>query len=152
MTLPLVGWLFRDAKVIPIAPRAEDEALMEKAFDLVAEELDEGGVVCIFPEGMVSRDGELNPFRPGIEKIIRRSPVPVVPMALKGMWGSFFSYFWGKPFAKPFKRIRSKIELEIGPAVAPETVTAQGLAEKVAALGEWKVPPPAYSKDEAADK
>ena len=144
MRLPLVGWLFRDAKVIPIAPRAEDASLMEKAFDLVEEELRDGGVICIFPEGMVSRDGNLNPFRPGIEKIIERSPVPVVPIALEGMWGSFFSYFWGKPLRKPFKRFRAKVKITFGEVVPPAEVSAQGLAERVAALGGWPVPPPAH--------
>ncbi len=151
MKLPLVGWLFRDAKVIPIAPRAEDPSLMDKAFDLVAEELDAGGVICIFPEGRVSRDGQLSPFRPGIEKIVARTPVPVVPIALTGMWGSFFSYFWGKPFSKPFQRIRAKVGLHIGPAIPPEDVTAAGLAEKVAALGQWEVPPPAHPAPSPSD-
>ena len=86
---PLMGWFFRDAKVIPIAPRSDDEALMNKAFDRVAEELEKGHIVCIFPEGGVTTDGKLQPFRPGIEKIIKRTPVPVIPMTLKGMWGSF---------------------------------------------------------------
>lgn len=141
MHLPLVGWLFRDAKVIPIAPRGEDESILEKAFDAVATELAEGGVICIFPEGMVSRDGNLNPFRPGIEKIIQRTPVPVVPVALKGMWGSFFSYFWGKPLSRPFARFRSRVELNIGEPIPPDQVTSQRLAERVAQLGEWDVPP-----------
>ena len=140
MHLPLVGWLFRDAKVIPIAPRAEDESVLQRAFDEVAAELEDGGVICIFPEGMVSRDGKLNPFRPGIEKIVARTPAPVVPMALKGMWGSFFSYFWGQPLSRPFSRFRSRVELNIGPALAPEDVTAERLAEQVARLGDWDVP------------
>ncbi|MEL7367827.1 MAG: MFS transporter [Myxococcota bacterium] len=141
MQMPLVGWLFRDAKVIPIAPRAEDSKVMEQAFDEVAEALAAEGVVCIFPEGMVSRDGELNPFRPGIEKMIARTPAPVVPIALIGMWGSFFSYFWGKPLSKPFQRFRSKVKVAIGEPMAPEKVTAAGLAKRVADLGGWAVPP-----------
>ena len=148
MKLPLVGWLFRDARVIPIAPRAEGADIMDKAFDAIAEELESGGVVCVFPEGMVSRDGNLNPFRPGIEKIVARTPAPVVPMALQGMWGSFFSYFWGKPLTKPFQRFRSQVHMEIGPPVAPDNVTATGLAETIATLGQWPVPPPAPPRPE----
>ncbi|HAA54776.1 MAG TPA: glycerol acyltransferase [Myxococcales bacterium] len=141
---PLMGWFFRDAKVIPIAPRSDDEALMNKAFDRVAEELEKGHIVCIFPEGGVTTDGKLQPFRPGIEKIIKRTPVPVIPMTLKGMWGSFFSRYYGKAMSKPFTRFRSNIELEIGEAIAPEDVTAQKLAEMVAEMGDFEVPPPAY--------
>ncbi len=141
MKLPFVGWLFRDAKVIPIAPRADDPKIMDRAFDEVAAELEEGGVVCIFPEGMVSRDGGLNPFRPGVEKIIRRTPVSVVPMALQGMWGSFFSYFWGKPLSKPFQRFRARVSITIGTPIPPQEVSAQGLAETVAAMGGWSIPP-----------
>lgn len=143
MRLPLLGWLFRDAKVIPIAPRSEGADVMQKAFESIAAELDEGGVICIFPEGRVSRDGRLSPFRPGIEKIVGQTPVPVVPLALQGMWGSFFSYFWGKPFSKPFQRFRARVELSIGPPIAAEAVTAQRLAEAVAALGGWPTPAPA---------
>ena len=52
-----------------------------------------GEIVGIFPEGRLTRSGELNPFRPGIERIVAETPVPVVPMALHGLWGSFFSRF-----------------------------------------------------------
>lgn len=152
LEMKFVGWLFRDAKVIPIAPRSDDPALMEKAFDRVAEELEDGQIVCIFPEGAVTKDGKLQPFRPGIEKIIKRTPVPVVPMALKGMWGSFFSRFYGKAMSKPFTRIRSNVELEIGEAIAPEDVTAQGLAAVVAEIGGFEVPAPAYPKDKPAEE
>ena len=151
MKLPLVGWLFRDARVIPIAPRVEGEEVMNKAFDEIAEELEQGGVVCFFPEGMVSRDGKLNSFRPGIEKIVKRTPVPVVPMALQGMWGSFFSYFWGKPLSRPFARFRTRIQLDIGPPLSPDTVTAEALAQRVAALGKWEVPPPAHAPPVAGE-
>jgi 1-acyl-sn-glycerol-3-phosphate acyltransferase len=91
LKLPFVGWLFRDAKVIPIAPAHENGETLEAAFDRIAEELEAGEVVCIFPEGKVTKDGAMNVFRTGVERIVRRTPVPVVPMALKGMWGSFFS-------------------------------------------------------------
>ena len=152
MKLPLLGWLFRDAKVIPIAPRAEGAEIMDMAFDAIAEELEAGGVVCIFPEGRVTRDGTLSPFRPGIEKIVKRTPAPVVPIALKGMWGSFFSYSSGKPFSRPFKRIRSKVELEVGPPISPTEVTAQGLAEVIAGMGHWDVPPPPHADGSPKDR
>jgi 1-acyl-sn-glycerol-3-phosphate acyltransferase len=88
---PLLGFIFRTAKAIPIAPAKEDPWLMEKAFVDIAQALHEGELVCIFPEGKLTRTGEMNEFRGGIAKIVERSKVPVIPMALRGLWGSVFS-------------------------------------------------------------
>lgn len=142
LKLPLLGWLFRDAKVIPIASAREDEHVVEAAFDRIAEELEAGEVVCIFPEGALSKDGRLSRFRPGVEKVVQRTPVPVVPMALIGMWGSFFSRKDGAPMRRPFRRVWSRIQLVIGTPIPPEQVTADGLAERVAALGGFAPPRP----------
>jgi 1-acyl-sn-glycerol-3-phosphate acyltransferase len=141
LKLPLLGWVFRDAKVIPISSAREDEHVMEAAFDRVAAELEAGEVVCIFPEGALTADGRLARFRPGLEKIVRRTPVPVVPMALIGMWGSFFSRKDGAPMHHPFRRAWSRVQLVIGPPIPPEQVTAERLAERVAALGGFEPPP-----------
>lgn len=89
--LPILRFVFRTAKAIPIAGRNEDPALMERAFELVDEALANGEVVCIFPEGGITRDGTIQNFRPGVDRILARRPVPVVPLALRGMWGSIFS-------------------------------------------------------------
>jgi len=89
--IPVLSFIFRTAKAIPIAGRNEDIELMNKAFDAVDQALADGEVVCIFPEGAITRDGAIAPFRPGVETILARRPVPVVPLALRGMWGSFFS-------------------------------------------------------------
>ena len=133
--LPLIGWLFRDAKVIPIAPAREQVEVMEAAFDRIAAELEAGEVVCIFPEGALTANGQMNRFRPGVEKIVQRTPVPVVPMALVGMWGSFFSRAGGAAMRRPFRRLWSKIQLVIDAPVPAEEVTADALALRVAALG-----------------
>jgi 1-acyl-sn-glycerol-3-phosphate acyltransferase len=138
---PLVGWVFRDAKVIPIAGGREDASLMEAAFDHIAAELEAGEVVCIFPEGAITRDGRMNRFRPGVEKIVQRTPVPVIPMAIVGMWGSFFSRFGGPAMRRPFRRVWSRIQVVIGAPVSPEGVTADGLAQRVAELGGIEAPP-----------
>jgi 1-acyl-sn-glycerol-3-phosphate acyltransferase len=138
--LPFVGWLFRDAKVIPIAPAHESERTMWEAFDRIAAELEAGELVCVFPEGKLTADGGLVAFRPGIEKIVRRTPVPVVPMAIVGMWGSFFSRKDGAPLRRPFRRVWSRVTLIAGPAVAPEQVTAHGLEVAVADLGGFALP------------
>jgi len=138
--LPLVRFLFRDAKVIPIAPGREDAGLKKRAYDRIAEELEHGELVFIFPEGGITNDGELQPFRPGIERIIERTPVPVVPMAVIGLWGSFFSRWGGRAMTKPFRRFWSRVTVKIGDPIPPEAVTAQILAETVAELGGWDPP------------
>lgn len=145
LKLPLLGWVFRDAKVIPISSAREDERRMEAAFDQIAAELEAGEVVCIFPEGAITADGRMSPFRPGVEKIVHRTPVPVVPMALVGMWGSFFSRKDGPAMRRPFRRVWSRIQLVIGPPVPPDQVTAEGLAQRVAALGGFAPPVPPES-------
>lgn len=134
--IPLLGWFFRDAKVIPIAPAKEGRETLEAAYDQIARDLADGEIVCIFPEGMVTKDGNMNAFRPGVEKILRRTPVPVVPMALCGMWGSFFSRKYGRAMSRPFRRFWSRITLVIGEVVPPEQATAAELQRRVATLGD----------------
>ena len=138
--LPLVRFLFRGAKVIPIASGRVDPELRQCAYDRIAQELGEGELVFIFPEGGITADGELQPFRPGIERIIERTPVPVVPMAVIGLWGSFFSRWGGRAMTKPFRRFWSRVTVKIGDPVLPEEVTAQGLAERVAELAGLEAP------------
>jgi 1-acyl-sn-glycerol-3-phosphate acyltransferase len=133
----LLSFFFKGGKVIAIAGAKEDPILMEKAFDKIAATLNEGEIICIFPEGKITYDGQLSPFRPGIERIIARNPVPVIPMALKGLWGSFFSRKYG-PAGTNYKilvqRFWSKVDLIIDGPEAPEMATAQALEEKVKRL------------------
>ncbi|HKU41553.1 MAG TPA: 1-acyl-sn-glycerol-3-phosphate acyltransferase, partial [Polyangiales bacterium] len=130
---PVVSLLFKQGKTIPIAPEREDKALLERAFERIAAELREGEIVCIFPEGKLTKDGAMNPFKGGIERIVRETPVPVVPMALTGLWGSMFSRKQG-PLVKLPRRFRSKLRLWIGEPVPPEHVTAAGLEASVREL------------------
>lgn len=129
--LPLIKYFFRLAKTIPICPPRADRELFEQSFVRIKQELDAGEVVCIFPEGRLSKDGELATFKKGIERIIADSPVPVVPMALEGLWGSFFSHKDGRALSKWPKRFRSKITLQVGEPVAAEQVTAARLQSQV---------------------
>lgn len=94
--LPLANFIFRTAKAIPIAPAKEDPELLEQAYDAIAEALENGELVCIFPEGGLTPDGDIQPFKPGIDRILKRTPVPVVPMALQGLWGTWFSRKGGR--------------------------------------------------------
>ncbi len=136
---PLLNFVFRTSKAIPIASAKEDPAMMERAFDEVARALDAGDLVGIFPEGKITADGNINPFRPGITRILARNPVPVVPMALRGLWGSFFSRKHGPAMTKPFRRgVLSKIELVTGTTVPAAEALPERLQTDVTALrGDW---------------
>ncbi len=137
---PIINFVFRHMSAIPIAPARDDAAMMEAAFEEVARALAAGELVAIFPEGRITDSGELYPFRPGVQRIVGRTPVPVIPMALQGLWGSFFSRKDGPAMSKPLRRgLFSKIALVVGAAVAPEAATPEHLQEVVAGLrGEWR--------------
>ncbi len=137
---PIVSFLFRTGKAIPIAPAKEDERLLNEAYEKVAEALAAGELVAIFPEGRITDTGELYPFRGGIRRILDRTPVPVIPLALKGLWGSFFSRRDGPAMSKPFRRgILSRIALEAAPAVASASATPESLQAVVQGMrGDWK--------------
>lgn len=132
--LPVLNFVFRTAGAIPIAGKYEDQELMEKAFDDIDRALRDGDLVCIFPEGKLTSNGDMNTFRPGVEQIIRTTPVPVIAMALKGLWGSAFSRHRSFILTRIIKGIRSKIDLVIAPSITPESVTAPCLQESVANL------------------
>ena len=136
----MLGWIFRTAKAIPIAPAKEDPWLMEKAFVDIAQALHEGDLVCIFPEGRLTTTGEMSEFRGGISKILERSQVPVIPMALRGLWGSLLTRDPGNLFERSFTRgLRSKLALAVGIPVPPQDATPDNLRTQVLALrGDWK--------------
>jgi 1-acyl-sn-glycerol-3-phosphate acyltransferase len=138
--MPLLGWIFRTAKAIPIAPAKEDPWLMEKAFIDIAQALHEGDLVCIFPEGKLTSTGEMNEFKGGIAKIVERSKVPVIPMALRGLWGHLLSRKQDHVFDRAFRKgWRSRLALAVGQPVAPHDVTPELLHAQVAQLrGDWK--------------
>jgi 1-acyl-sn-glycerol-3-phosphate acyltransferase len=138
--VPVLSFIFRTGKAIPIASAKENEALLNKAYEDIAKALEAGELVGIFPEGRITDTGELYPFKGGIKRIVDRTPVPVVPIALKGLWGSFFSRRGGAAMTKPFRRgLLSKIGLEVAPPVAAGAVTPEGLQAQVQQLrGEWR--------------
>ncbi|UCV03313.1 MFS transporter [Dechloromonas denitrificans] len=132
---PLLSYIFRHGRAIPIASAKDDPVLMEKAFAEVSAALSDGELVAIFPEGHITRDGELQPFRPGISRILAANPVPVIPMALSGLWGSFFSQIDGALMKKPFRRgMFSRIALHVAPPVPPEAATPAHLQAIVGRL------------------
>lgn len=134
--IPVLSWIFRTGRAIPIAPSKEDPTMKEKAFDAAAQALREGELVMIFPEGALTRDGEFRPFRGGFLEILKRQPAPVIPMALRGLWGSFFSHVeGGKAMVRPLRRgVLNQIELVVDAAIPPEQVTLEGVQAKVGDL------------------
>lgn len=125
--IPLLRFFFEHMRAIPIAGAMEDEQLMNEAFDRVDEELEAGNVVCIFPEGAITRDGKVQRFRPGIEKIIARRPVPVVPVALGRLWGSWFSRRTSGGLRKIPGRLFARVPITVGDPVPAQQVTAARL-------------------------
>lgn len=133
--LPLLSYIFRHSGAIPIASAKEDPALMEAAFVEVSTALKNGELVVIFPEGSLTPDGELKAFRSGVSRILANDPVPVVAMALSGLWGSYFSRIDGSAMKKPFRRgLFSPISLRAAPALPPEAATPERLHAEVLAL------------------
>ena len=132
---PLIKPVFRLASAIPIAGRSEDAAVLERAYDSIDAALADGEVVCIFPEGGLSRDGDMASFRTGVEKILERRPVTVVPMALRGLWGSVWSRRDSMMHrARLPRRFRARVKLVVGAPVEPAQASAQTLEEKVREL------------------
>ncbi len=132
---PFLGWVFRHAKAIPIAPAHEDPSALAAAYDACAAALAEGDLVCIFPEGKLTRTGDMNPFRHGVTEILGRTPVAVVPMALRGLWGSAFSRFPASGQERPLRRgLTSRLTLAVGEPIAAADATLERLQETVAEL------------------
>jgi 1-acyl-sn-glycerol-3-phosphate acyltransferase len=133
--IPVLRFIFRTAKAIPIAGRKENPVLLERAFDEVDRALAGGELVCIFPEGGLTRDGTIDTFRPGVEQILARRAVPVIPLALRGLWGSVFSRrdsALGR--SRLPRRFRSRIGLAAGIPLPADAASAPALEERVREL------------------
>ena len=132
---PVLNMIFRETRSIPIASAKDDPKVLEAAYDEIARGLAQGDLICIFPEGRVTDDGEIKAFRNGIKRIIDRTPVPVIPIGLRGLWGSFFGRQGGALIARVLRLgLFAKIGMHVGEPVAPADVTPAMLQEKVLAL------------------
>lgn len=135
--LPTLRRFLKRAGVIPIS--ASNRSSIRRAFSEVEQALAEGHIVCIFPEGQLTADGKIHEFMRGMDIILKRSPVPVIPMALKGLWGSYFSRVKGQACRGLPTRFWSRLEIEAGEPVAPLQATTQVMQEKVIQLrGDWR--------------
>jgi hypothetical protein len=122
--VPVLRFIFRSMKAIPIAGSKEAPEVLERAYEDIAAALADGQLVCIFPEGQLTRDGEIAPFRPGLVRILERTPVPVIPMALSGLWRSIFSRNRDK---WKVATLFPSISLTVGAALAPAGATPETL-------------------------
>ncbi len=138
--MPVLSFIFRTGRMIPIAPRKENPLLLERAYEEIDAALRAGDLVGIFPEGRITDNGDLYPFKPGVTRILARTPVPVVPLALRGLWGSFFSRIDGRAMSRPARlRPWRKVALVGGDVVAPAQATPEFLQQTVHALrGDWR--------------
>ncbi len=134
----LMKKLFMQAKVILICSQKDNPELYARAFQKMEEVLETGGIICVFPEGKITYDGEFSEFRPGILKLLKSVPVPVIPMALSGLWGSLFSRYDKTLLAKRPRKLWAKIYLDIGPAIAPSEVSIEKLLTAVQILRRFR--------------
>ncbi|MBW2369167.1 MAG: MFS transporter [Deltaproteobacteria bacterium] len=132
--LPVMNFIFRTAKTIPIESGLKNPAVCKEAFRQIAQALRAGELVCIFPEGCLTKTGEMTRFKSGIERIVSETPVPVIPLALKGLWGSFFSHKNGRAMKCLPRRFWSKVEIAAAAPVEPAQVKADYLFDIVAEL------------------
>jgi 1-acyl-sn-glycerol-3-phosphate acyltransferase len=143
--VPVLGWLFRLAKAIPIAPQKEDPAAYEEAFAQAVQVLREGDLLAIFPEGAITRDGTLQPFKGGVMKILEAArsegiDPPVIPMALTNLWGSYFSRVEVREgqnvaMVRPFRRgFFSRVGLNVGDAMPQADIQPETLQRRVSGL------------------
>lgn len=132
--IPLLRFLLKDAGVIPIASYKKNPELVDRAFQQIYEGLAQGDVICIFPEGQITRDGDLSPFRSGVERIAQATGVPVMPMALRGLWGSLYSRKHDRFLKRLLRPLRSRVELVAGLPIPAEEVTVERVQAEVTAL------------------
>jgi 1-acyl-sn-glycerol-3-phosphate acyltransferase len=131
---PVINLVFRGMKAIPVAPQKKDPEVYERAFEVVRQELAAGELVCIFPEGRLTIDGDIAPFRAGMMRILEETPVPVVPLAVSGLWGSMFSRYEKTVVLRAPRKLFARITLRAGPPLAPESVQPESLRERTLAL------------------
>ncbi|KAB0631312.1 glycerol acyltransferase [Burkholderia stagnalis] len=129
------SWVFRHAKAIPIASRHEDPELLARAYDACEAALKDGELVCIFPEGKLTKTGDINTFHHGVTEILQRTSAPVIPMALRGLWGGVFSRHSDARWPRPVKRgVMSRLTLAVGDAMPASVATPETLQAAVAEL------------------
>lgn len=129
--IPVLNFVFRTARAIPIAGRREDPEMYERAFREMEQAVIDGDVLCIFPEGQITYDGELCEFKPGLEKLLEARPAPVIPVALRGLWGSMFSRKGGPALQKLPRKLFARIDMVLDDPIPADEVSAGSLRQKI---------------------
>ncbi|MEG3791832.1 MFS transporter [Lysobacter sp. CCNWLW3] len=133
--IPVMSWIFRTAKAIPIAGARENPEIMRRAFEEIEAALADGQIVGIFPEGALTKDGEIAKFKSGVEHILAKQPVPVIPMALRGMWTSMWSHRDSRMARMRVpRRFRAQVEVVAAAPMDGAAADAEGLEAQVRAL------------------
>lgn len=128
---PGMSFWYDQARLIPIATRKESEETLNRAFDRIAANLESGQCLGIFPEGYLTKNGKMRSFQPGISRIVKKTPAPVIPMAIDGLWGSFFSHSNRGPLKGLPTFKRRKVKITIGAPIAPENLDLKDLELKI---------------------
>ena len=131
---PIIRALAKGMKAIPIASAKDDEVILEQAFEMTAAALRDGELVCIFPEGRLTRDGKIGTFRPGMMRILDETPVPVVPIAIVGLWGSMFSRLAARVWQRLPRKLGARISVNVSEPLNPHDVSPDRLRTCVQAL------------------
>lgn len=125
----MLHWLFKTLKAIPIDNRHADPEGYQRGMDEIDKALRNGEALIIFPEGKLSPDGYVHEFKHGIDIILKKTAVPVVPAAINGLWGGFFSRVNGRAFTRPFKRFYTRASITYYPKWEAENVNSKALEE-----------------------
>ena len=129
--IPLLSFIFKTVKAIPIAGVREDKKIFDAAFKEIDAALDSSDIVCLFPEGKITADGETNNFKPGVLKMLENNPVPVIPMTLRGLWGSLFSRKDKTPLSRRPRKSWKKIFLDVSAAIEKYAASLQTMEQAV---------------------
>ncbi len=132
--LPVIHHFFKQCGAIPIAPMKENAELLEQAYHSITKALEKGELVVIFPEGSLTPDGQLQELKPGITRILERTPAPVVPMAISGLWGTWFSRVKGRAMKGWPRSWLKKINVRTGKVIAPADVSVERLSKEILEL------------------
>jgi len=131
---PLLKPFMKAFQVIPIASQGGPRVILRALRD-AGRALDEGEIVCVFPEGQITRTGSMLSFRRGFERIVKGRDVPVIPVHLDRVWGSIFSYVGGRFLTKWPERIPYPVTVSFGNPVSSDTPASE-LRQLVQELGE----------------
>ena len=136
--IPMLSFIFKSVKAIPIAGAREDITMLKKAYADISQALRDGDLICIFPEGEITNDGEIHTFKPGVKKMLERDPVPVIPMALSGLWGSLFSRKDGPIIKRRPRKFLAKITLALSEPIPADEFDTRLIEDKVRMLRQEK--------------